>query len=199
MKTTIALFSMFALTLPALGADDKAARKAARAGIDMEALFTKIDANKDGALNKDEFGKLADVVREKGDKAVKIADRIKASANDLFTKLDADKNGALSLAEAKKFDITMLGGGAKKVVKDLDATFKKLDKNNDSKLSKDEFAKVADELAAANPDKAAKVAEKLKARVNDMFAMLDANKDDSLNLDEFKKFTGAKGDKKKVK
>src|SRR6266508_4471083 len=126
MKTTIALLTMFALTLPALAADDKAAKKAAKAGIDMEVIFKKIDGNKDGVLNKEEFAKLADEVREKGDKAAKIADRIKASANDLFVKLDADKNGALSLEEAKKFDISMLGG-AKAAVKDLDATFKKLD------------------------------------------------------------------------
>jgi Ca2+-binding EF-hand superfamily protein len=193
MKTTIAMFCTLALTLPGVNAQDK---KAAKAGIDMTTIFKKIDGNNDGKLSKDEFAKLADEVREKGDKAAKIADRIKASANDLFAKLDENKDGALSLEEAKKFDIAMLGG-AKAAVKNLDATFKKLDTNKDGQLSKDEFAKLADEQAAAKPDKAAKVAEKLKGLVADVFTKLDENKDGNLSADEFKKFTGLKGEKKK--
>lgn len=189
MKTTIALLCTLALALPGVNAQDKAAKRAAKAGIGMEAIFKKIDANSDGKLSKDEFAKLENEVRAKGDKAVKIADRIKASANDLFVKLDENKDGSLNLDEAKRFDITMLGGG-KAAVKDLDATFKKLDANSDKKLSKDEFEKVAEQLAAAKPDKAAKLTEKLKGLVGDVFAKLDENKDNNLSSDEFKKFTG---------
>jgi Ca2+-binding EF-hand superfamily protein len=196
MKTTIALLCTLALALPCIKGQDKAAKKAAKAGIDMEAIFKKIDGNSDGKLSKDEFAKLENEIRAKGDKAVKIADRIKASANDLFVKLDANKDGSLTLDEAKKFDINMLGG-AKAAVKDLDATFKKLDANGDKKLSKDEFEKIAEQLAAAKPDKAAKRTEKLKGLVGDVFAKLDENKDNNLSSDEFKKFTGLKGKKPK--
>ena len=198
MKPTIALLSACFLVLPCFAADTKADKRAARAAIDMEAIFKKIDGDNNGKLSKDEFAKLADEVRAKGEKAAKIADRIKAGASDLFTKLDENKDGSLTLEEAKKFEISLLGG-AKAAVKDLDATFKKLDKNNDSKLSKDEFAKVGDELLAANPDKAAKIAEKLKPIVEEMFTKLDENKDGNLSAEEFKKFTGLRGERKKAK
>jgi Ca2+-binding EF-hand superfamily protein len=193
MKTTIAMFCTLALALPGF-AQDKAQKKTQKAGIDMDAIFKKLDTNKDGKLSKDEFAKLEAEIREKGEKAAKIADRIKAGANDLFAKLDDNKDGGLSLEEAKKFDITLVGG-AKVALKNLDETFKKLDTNNDKKLSKDEFAKVAEQLAAAKPDKAAKVTDKLKALVDGVFTKLDENKDGSLSADEFKKFTGLK-DKK---
>ncbi len=200
MKKFAALsaLSLIAFALPAIAADEKAQKKAAKIGIDIETIFKKIDGNNDGKLSKDEFAKLSDEIRAKGEKAAKIADRIKASANDLFARLDENKDGSLSLDEVKKFEIAMLGG-AKAAVKDLDATFKKLDKNNDGKLSKDEFFKLAEDLIAANPAKVAKAADKIKARFADVFTKLDENKDDALSVEEFKKFTGIKGEKKKEK
>jgi Ca2+-binding EF-hand superfamily protein len=75
----------------------------------------------------------------------------------------------------------------KKKGPDIEAIFKKLDANNDAKLSPSEFAKVGEELkkkkegeAAKKPGKGAKMAEAL-------FAKLDADKSGSLSLDEFKK------------
>lgn len=74
----------------------------------------------------------------------------------------------------------------KKKGPDIEAIFKKLDANNDGKLSAAEFASVMQELhkkkegaQTKNPAKAAKRAELL-------FAKLDADKNGSLSLDEFK-------------
>lgn len=69
---------------------------------------------------------------------------------------------------------------------DLEAIFKKLDADNDGKLSSTEFANVMQELRkkkegaeAKNPAKGAKRAERL-------FAKLDADKNGTLSLAEFK-------------
>jgi Ca2+-binding EF-hand superfamily protein len=63
-----------------------------------------------------------------------------------------------------------------------EAIFKKLDANNDGKLSKDEFAKFADQIKDKLGDKGAKFAE----LIGGSFDRLDANKDGSLSLEEFK-------------
>ncbi len=65
-----------------------------------------------------------------------------------------------------------------------EAIFKKLDANNDGKLSRDEFMKMADWIKARRGDKAGEKALKFLPR---MFERLDANKDGSLTLEEFKK------------
>ena len=74
----------------------------------------------------------------------------------------------------------------KKKGPDIEAIFKKLDADNDGKLSSTEFATAMQELRkkkegaeAKNPAKGAKRAELL-------FAKLDADKNGSLSLDEFK-------------
>lgn len=75
---------------------------------------------------------------------------------------------------------------AKKKGPDLEAIFKKLDADNDGKISATEFTNVLQELhkkkdnaQPKNPAKAAKKAELL-------FTKLDADKNGSLSLDEFK-------------
>ena len=67
------------------------------------------------------------------------------------------------------------------------ALFKKLDTDNDSKLSKEEFSKFG-----KDPDKSKQRAEKL-------FSKLDANSDGSISADELKKISELKGKTKKKK
>ena len=76
--------------------------------------------------------------------------------------------------------------------RDPAALFKKLDTNNDGKISKDEFLKIADKIKAkAGDDKAAKITQMLEK----VFDKLDTNKDGYLTPDEFKAFKGfGKGD-----
>jgi Ca2+-binding EF-hand superfamily protein len=71
--------------------------------------------------------------------------------------------------------------------RDPAALFKKLDTNNDGKISKDEFLKIADKIKAkAGDDKAAKITQMLEKA----FDKLDTNKDGYLSPDEFKAFKG---------
>jgi Ca2+-binding EF-hand superfamily protein len=72
-----------------------------------------------------------------------------------------------------------------------EAVFKKLDKDGDSKLTKDEFSKVLAEVGKKKPVDAAKLEKKtskLGGKIDEQFTKLDENKDSSLSLDEFKKF-----------
>jgi len=192
LTSTLALF---ALTVSHAVAADDADKKRDRLGLEPEALFKKLDANNDSKLTKDEFAKVIEEIRAKGEKAGQIADRLKDKVDEIFAKLDEDKNGNLNLEETKKFDV-MTAVGRKSSIQDLEATFKKLDANNDSKLTKEEFLKVIDELAAGNADKAAKLAEKVKPTLDGKFGELDADKNDTLNLEEFKKFNPL-GERKK--
>jgi len=86
-------------------------------------------------------------------------------------------------------------GKAKKKGGDLEAMFKKLDTDNDGKLSAAEFSKIElkkkkDGQAPKNPGKAAK-------KIDAIFKKLDTNKDGSLSLEEFKKLNEVKKEKKK--
>src|SRR5215207_4950800 len=82
----------------------------------------------------------------------------------------------------------------------LEVLFKKLDGDKDSKVSKDEFAKLKETLkplraekgkqakkADANAKKAKKADKKKGKKGGQLFEKLDANKDGSLVLEEFKK------------
>lgn len=81
---------------------------------------------------------------------------------------------------------------------DPEAAFKKLDANNDGKVSKEEFAKFRDNL----PEK---VKEKAKEKGGDgklgekLFDLADTNKDGFLSLDEFKKMREKMAEKLKNK
>ncbi|MBI3408916.1 MAG: EF-hand domain-containing protein [Planctomycetes bacterium] len=68
--------------------------------------------------------------------------------------------------------------------------FKKLDTNNDGKLSKDEFMKMADRV------KDAEKAAKFKSVLERAWTKLSVN--DAITLDQFKKFQEMKGKKKKA-
>jgi Ca2+-binding EF-hand superfamily protein len=65
----------------------------------------------------------------------------------------------------------------------LEDQFKKLDTNNDGKLSKDEFAKMG---------KGAKANAANNKKTDKLFQKLDTNNDGFLSLDEFKKIADMK-------
>jgi Ca2+-binding EF-hand superfamily protein len=83
----------------------------------------------------------------------------------------------------------------KKKGNNLEAEFKKLDTNNDGKLSAAEFSKFhhKSKNAAGTAKNAGKAGKKHAA----VFAKLDTNKDGFLSLDEFKKIAELKKNKKK--
>src|SRR5262245_42423586 len=66
-----------------------------------------------------------------------------------------------------------------------DAIFKRLDADNDGKLSPDEFAKMG-EVVRKNVDKAGKGGAKRDSRASKLFSRLDENHDGFLSPDEFK-------------
>ena len=76
-------------------------------------------------------------------------------------------------------------GKGKRAIGEPDAMFKKLDANNDGKVSKEEFGKLRDNLPGKIKEKAnGKGTGQLSDR---MFDLMDGNKDGSLSLEEFKK------------
>jgi Ca2+-binding EF-hand superfamily protein len=75
----------------------------------------------------------------------------------------------------------------KKKGPDIEAIFKKLDTNNDGKLSAAEFAKAGEELRKKKDGEAAKKPAKANRFGEALFAKLDADKNGSLSLDEFRK------------
>ena len=80
---------------PAKGAKTEPEDKK-KAASGPEALFKKLDANDDGKLSPEEFGKAPEQPKVKG------ATKVKAKkADDHFRRLDADNDGALSLNEFK--------------------------------------------------------------------------------------------------
>lgn len=92
---TIRLFTKsllaFALVSVTLVAEDgKPAPK-----FDPEKIFTKLDANGDKKISKEEMSALAEKLPKGGDKAGVVFDR-------LFQKLDADSDGFLTVDEFKK-------------------------------------------------------------------------------------------------
>jgi Ca2+-binding EF-hand superfamily protein len=86
---------------------------------------------------------------------------------------------------------TAEAGKGKKKKGDVTAVFKKLDTDNDGKLSKEEFSKFTG-LGKKTKAPSAK-------RLDRMFSQLDTNNDGFISLEEFKKISDMKGKKGKKK
>ena len=89
---------------------------------------------------------------------------------------------------------TAEAGKDKKKGGTLEATFKKLDTNNDGKLSPAEFSKLGH---AKKDGKTAKKPGKTNKKHEALFAKLDTNKDGFLSLEEFKRLNEVKKANKK--
>ncbi|HZT79775.1 MAG TPA: EF-hand domain-containing protein [Gemmataceae bacterium] len=127
---------------------------------DTDALFKKLDADKNGKISKDEFRKLADSAPDFLKDRPEILDRI-------FDRLDANKDGSLTAEELKKgADLGRgfgggqpggrpgiggrRGGGSPRI--NAEEIFKKLDTNGDGKLTMEEFKKITEILEQMQQD-----------------------------------------------
>jgi Ca2+-binding EF-hand superfamily protein len=80
------LVGMLALFLAIVGfLGPLAAGDAGKKGKDIDAIFLKLDVNKDGRLSKDEFLKIAERFRDK--------DKARLQLAQTFDKLDPDRKG----------------------------------------------------------------------------------------------------------
>ena len=99
------ILTLAALLIAVTGAaraDDKADKKKKK-GPDLDTVFAKLDANKDGKLSKDEFSKvMEEIKKKKDDAAAKKPAKGGKMVGQLFTKLDTDKDGSISKDEFKK-------------------------------------------------------------------------------------------------
>jgi len=167
-------------------------------------MFDRADADKDGALSKEEIqeavrrlapdgagGKLGGAMfrRQDADGDGKISRGEWKMAADLFDRLDTNKDGFLEMAEVqpKGPGRGWRGGG------DGDGFFAQLDKNRDGKVTKDEFAderKFAEMDADGNgelsaPEVSDAMAKRRKEAAYDFVEKNDLNGDGKVTREEF--------------
>jgi Ca2+-binding EF-hand superfamily protein len=157
MKRMVAMvlscgFVLASIALPAQAQDEDRPQRR-RPQRDPEAMFKRLDANTDNKLSKDEFLAMARNEEQK------------PRVEQMFARADANKDGSVTLEEFKT---------AQTQQRDPAVAFKELDKNEDKKLSKEEF------MARAQTDQQ-------KARMEQAFARVDENKDGSISLEEYTK------------
>jgi Ca2+-binding EF-hand superfamily protein len=108
-------------------------------------LFSKVDGNSDGSIDKTEFSELAKKLSERSGASV--------DAESAFSTYDADGNGTLSAEELDAFMKATAppppqgGRDAQGMQQRLDDLFGKIDSNGDSSLSKSEFTVFANKLS----------------------------------------------------
>jgi Ca2+-binding EF-hand superfamily protein len=115
----------------------------------FNALFTSLDINHDGQINKEEMKAFIAKVR-----ATKVSDVQEAIAeivhgeekkeliDEIWAQYDKDNSGQLSKAEMKGFIMNYLdkiGEGARLPEKQFNAMFAQIDENNDGQISKAEI------------------------------------------------------------
>jgi Ca2+-binding EF-hand superfamily protein len=84
----------------------EAAKGQKKKGHDVNAMFEKLDADKDGKLSPSEFAKIKDFMKKKEGQTAKKPGKGDKVINALFAKLDTNKDGYLSKEEfAKLHDI----------------------------------------------------------------------------------------------
>lgn len=122
-RKLFALAAALALVTPAFADDEKKAddakpgRKGLAGKVDKSKMFETMDADKDGKIDKEEFGKAMEKMAEKlkeraGERAGKLSGMMDKIAEKAFEKLDADKDGKITKEEFEKggFDPSNLKG-----------------------------------------------------------------------------------------
>ncbi|SMD32429.1 EF hand [Reichenbachiella faecimaris] len=96
---------------------------------DKEEVFAKLDASKDGKLDKEEFKSGAEKRKEDL--------KEKRDPRKAFDKMDADKNGTIEYSEFEKMSEAREERRSKKMNPDL--LFEKMDTDSDGFVSLEEF------------------------------------------------------------
>jgi Ca2+-binding EF-hand superfamily protein len=132
-----------------------------------EEMFSKMDANGDGSVDKAEFTSFAKQLSSKVGGA--------KDPEDIFAEIDTDGDGSITKAESDAFDEKMAGE-----MKNRGAEmFSKMDANGDGSVDKAEFIAFGEQLANKPAD--AKDPE-------EMFSEIDTNGDGTISKAEMNAF-----------
>lgn len=116
--------------------------KEVNSAADIDAKFDKLDADKNGLIDLNEFK----AVREKR------AETKGAELKEKFDKIDDNENGFLDMKEYQKYVNKMIENAKEKgrepLVIDSKKSFAEMDKNADKKISFEEFQIARKEMAA---------------------------------------------------
>jgi Ca2+-binding EF-hand superfamily protein len=161
--------------------DAWASMKAQRSQMQAK-MFSKVDTDSSGGVDKTELQSLID------DVAKKSGVSNSSSTDELFSKMDADSDGSLSVDE--------LGKGMKEILpppstldfaqsrsdstSGQDDLFSKIDTDGNGAVSQDELQSLMDKMTANNG-----ATSETAADSSDLFAKLDTDGDGSLTAAEF--------------
>jgi Ca2+-binding EF-hand superfamily protein len=146
-------------------------------------MFSKIDSNGDGKIDKAEFSDLAKKMSEMSGSSI--------NADDAFTKYDANKDGTLSKDELSSFmkdnapapSDGMSGAmgqtGMQGSQSMFDKMFSKIDSSGDGKVDKTEFSAMTKKMSEMSGS---------SINADEAFSKYDANKDGTLSKDELTSF-----------
>lgn len=166
--------------------DAWAAMKAQRSQMQAK-MFSKVDTDSSGGVDKTELQSLID------DVAKKSGITNSSSTDELFSKMDANSDGSLTADE--------LGKGMKEILpppstmdfaqsrsdstSSQDDLFSKVDTDGNGAVSKDELQSLMDKMAADGDTSSTSSTSASSSDSSDMFAKLDSNGDGSLTETEF--------------